>query len=328
MRVHASVLVSLSLLLGACGPIARNDVSLPATSHTSRALSATNGGTLNGRSLNGGTLNGGTLNGSDLGGVLVRLSFVGARVRGNATLDYGELRGTRFYGRHSSAVFEGDEFLLADFPGHLGDGGTVRIRIAQMTKADAPNADLDLYWPEHLETSTGQWKPACYDQYTGAPTWAVPVSGYWDFRQGVPGGGDKIEDPGSFTFACLNGAIAKCVMWGYRPWATYNGTSLAPYHQTCTRVVRADYCGDGMTHTVNGMRINLYDNLNIQQDTENWIFEAEWSPSGARCIHPYNRSHSSLPCYNDRVDLLCGYNLSPSLGALFRNETPSAGLTP
>ena len=55
----------------------------------------------------------------------------------------------------------------------------------------------------------------------------------------------------------MGGAIAKCVLWGYRPWATYNGTPLAQYHQACTRMVRADYCGTGTSYTVTGNRISV-----------------------------------------------------------------------
>jgi hypothetical protein len=36
---------------------------------------------------------------------------------------------------------------------------------------------------------------------------------------------------------------------GYKPWGhAPEGTSLAAYYQTCVRLVRADYCGDGVGH--------------------------------------------------------------------------------
>ena len=47
------------------------------------------------------------------------------------------------------------------------------------------------------------------------------------------------------------------------------------------RMIRADYCGDGTSWTVNGRTIDLYDGLGINVDTSAWTFEAEWTPSGA-----------------------------------------------
>ena len=63
-------------------------------------------------------------------------------------------------------------------------------------------------------------------------------------------------------------------------------TSLADYHQACTRMLRADYCGDGTPHTVDGTLINIYDGIGIQRDTDDWAFEAEWTTTGARCSVP------------------------------------------
>jgi len=51
--------------------------------------------------------------------------------------------------------------------------------------------------------------------------------------------------------------IAKCYRWGYRPWVTGYG-DLATMHWTCTRLARADYCGDGVPHTRNGTTINVW----------------------------------------------------------------------
>ena len=49
-------------------------------------------------------------------------------------------------------------------------------------------------------------------------------------------------------------------------------------------MIRADYCGNGTSYTLNGRPINVYDALDIQLDTEAWRFEAEWTPAGARCV--------------------------------------------
>jgi ADYC domain len=276
----------------------------------------------NGVNLNGVNLNGVNLNGNDLSGFLVGVSYVPAR-KGGVAWEQVWLEGTTFKGYRDGTFSSGEDFLGAELVGQLGDGSTVPLRITGIHAAPEPNADLRLYDVEYL-ASDGAWYPACRDA-SGAPVGALPVEGVWDYRQGVAGGGAKKEDPGRFTFACQGGAIAKCVQWGYRPWVTHNGVSLAPYHQTCTRMVRADYCGTGESHTQNGRRINLYDRLGIQRDTANWLLEAEWDERGARCFSPLNRSHALLPCYDLRVDLFCGQDLLPLSRGLLRNETPTLG---
>jgi ADYC domain len=99
--------------------------------------------------------------------------------------------------------------------------------------------------------------------------------------------------PGKFTFACENGAIAKCIGWGYKPWAKKDGHSLADLHQACTRMARADYCGDGRSHTREDNPIDMYDGLAVltraTEASAGWeparaSFEAAWSPQGALCL--------------------------------------------
>jgi uncharacterized protein YjbI with pentapeptide repeats len=273
----------------------------------------------NGSDLNGSDLNGSDLNGSDLSAFMVSVSYNPTK-RGGAVLDDVWLDGTTFYGYKGSNIYMGAEFVGAEFQGNLGNGSTVPVRITGVSPAPEPNADVNLYTLEY-RNAEGVWLPACRNA-AGTPVQALPVEGVWDYRQDVVGGGSKTDDPARFTFACMGGAIAKCALWGYRPWATYNGTALANYHQACTRMVRADYCGTGKSYTKTGNRINFYDELGIQQDTENWMFEAEWDANGARCIYALNRTHSSIPCFDSRADLLCGQQLNPGRGVLLRDETP------
>lgn len=80
----------------------------------------------------------------------------------------------------------------------------------------------------------------------------------------------------------MNGVIAKCVAWGYEPWE--HGPDL---HQACTRLARADYCGDGVPHTENGTLIDVYDPRGILEPEGDMDFEAGWGPDGAVCVsHP------------------------------------------
>ncbi|QRK12916.1 hypothetical protein JQX13_24525 [Archangium violaceum] len=316
-----------ALLLSACaGPIEAENDSEAELAIIANPLLAENGG-----NLNGGNLNGGNLNGNDLSNFVVSVNFNPSR-KGNHELDTVWLQGTTFYGydgQEDGRIIRDTDFIGVEFQGNLGDGGTVRMRITGMNAAPAPNADLKLYSVQYFDAKDYTWKPACRDA-AGTVVQAIPVQGVWNYLQDVPGGGSKYSDPERFTFACLGGAIAKCTLFGYRPWASYNGTPLEPYHQACTRLVRADYCGSGRSFTVAGNRINLYDPLGIQQDTEEWMFEAAWDVNGARCFYALNRTHSELPCFNSRQDLLCGVDLgSNSLGVLLRNETPGTlGMDP
>jgi hypothetical protein len=314
-------LLLTAVLAGCAGSLEAPEEALLPVADLSQELTAANGTNLNGTNLNGTNLNG-----TDLSQFLVSTDFAGAMVNGSSVLDTLQLEATRFTGQKGSAVFTGTDFLYADFYGNLGNGSQVRLRITGMSRAPAPNEDLFLYEVKYL-ASDSTWQPACRDAQ-GNPALALPMHGVWDYRQDVPGGGSKLEDPARFTFACVGGSIAKCALWGYRPWVTHNGVSLADYHQTCTRLVRADYCGTGRSYTQTGNRINLYDELGIQQDTEDWVFEAEWDTNGARCFYPLNRSHAGIPCYDSRVDQFCGLNLTPDRGVLLRNETPGAGLLP
>ena len=87
---------------------------------------------------------------------------------------------------------------------------------------------------------------------------------------------------------CTSGTIGKCVRMGYKPWtAAADGTPLWAYHQACTRMLRADYCGDGAAHTHNGTAVNISDRLGLQRfdPAPDMSFEAAWGADGAVCVH-------------------------------------------
>jgi hypothetical protein len=108
-----------------------------------------------------------------------------------------------------------------------------------------------------------------------------PVSGSWTQ--------DGRHIPGSkFLLACTAGAIGKCIRFGYKPWKVGpHGERLWDYHQACTRMIRADYCGDGHSWTHNGTEIDLYDHIGInrRRPDETMSFEAAWGGQGAVCVH-------------------------------------------
>ena len=93
---------------------------------------------------------------------------------------------------------------------------------------------------------------------------------------------------------CRGAVLAKCTEFGYRRWATATRCSLgsgcsdvalAPIHQACTRMMRADYCGDGMPNTVDGHPIDIYDALGVNVEEEpKWKFEADKYPGYIRRV--------------------------------------------
>jgi len=292
----------------------------PDLAETRGELSAENGQNLNGQNLNGQNLNGQNLNGQNLNGpdtgtFTIWTSLLNAKSNGR----FGDLHleGSELVGNGA----RGTSLVNAELLSRRGDGSDVRTRIASVL-APALGSTRWRYVLDYREVD-GNWYPVCPGR--GA---AIALAGTWDYRQGVPGGGSHTDDATKVTFACEHvGALAKCVDDGYEPWSFAGTTSLAKHHQACVRLLRGDYCGDGTPYTQNGNRVNLYDGLGIQTDTEDWFFEAEWDEAGARCFSPLNRSHAGVPCYNARVTLGCG-SQQFSLGTLLVDETPTAGLTP
>ena len=159
---------------------------------------------------------------------------------------------------------------------HDEEGGVHSLRIDRIDKDPGdPDGEIFLYDTSFQDANDGTWKPFCLPDRDGRTT-AIPIQGSWDgARNYVPS--DRI------TFACTNGALAKCVRFGYKPWKSVGGVSLLEYHRACVHLVPADYCGDGRAHTRNGTGIDLFDRLHIQkrEARAGLLFEAAWSPTGA-----------------------------------------------
>jgi hypothetical protein len=141
-----------------------------------------------------------------------------------------------------------------------------------------------LYTLEQRIDNGASWQLACPADADGRRA-AIPLAATWDEQ------GARVESSSLFTFGCTTGVIAKCYRWGYRPWVTGYG-DLVTTHWTCTRLARADYCGDGTSHTRDGTLIRVWDNLPSPGPIlarEGGLlgllaFEAGWSTSGAVCL--------------------------------------------
>ena len=222
----------------------------------------------NGWEMNSANFNGWEMNGWEMNGVLLEgSSFTGTKIVDNVAVPMAGL-----------------DFIGAEI--QLGNSERTAILHIDNIYPDPahPGGDVYFYDISVLDPATSTWTSLCHDG-EGVATSAIPLTGAWDMATGA-----RLNAPDAVTLACRGAALAKCVEWGYAPWATAGGVSLADHHQACTRMVRADYCGDGTPHTINGTPIDVIDGLTPQIQAEGtigraaWGIEAEWGPDGARCV--------------------------------------------
>jgi len=232
----------------------------------------------NGEATNRTYSNSGTINAVTYQGV----KFAGASIGGVAivgvTIVDGKLVGTR---QSDNVQISGSSLKNARMKGRYSDSAEVDIRIDDVVHDNV--YDVDWNYASVSFDSGSTWKPYCKN---GEPV--LPVMNRWSVTN------SRVSDPSVFTLACDMGALAKCVKWGYNPQRSKQECdgaghckqqSLDDWHEACTRLVTADYCGDGIPHTRNGTPIDIYDNLNIQTRSGTLRgVEADWTTDGARCI--------------------------------------------
>lgn len=145
----------------------------------------------------------------------------------------------------------------------------------------------------------GNWTPLCIHARGGDPR-AIPIASVWNQL------GDRSESASEFTFACVSGVIAKCNGFGYKPWARDVSTAAGTVrltgdlHDSCTRAMMADLCGNGQSYTLTGTPINIFDNkfrTPVKKDDVNlreWAFEAGYDRNGAHCLAKFRWEHLKL----------------------------------
>jgi hypothetical protein len=271
-----------------------------------------NGVSMNGVSMNGVSMNGVSMNGVSMNGVSM-----------NGTLFSGTLaNGTKV---------NGGGFVGARMLATATNNTQVTLNIDDIVQWSDP--EIYLYNVSYYTGTT--WEALCgYDEF-GEVKSAIPMAGRWDYTSGTATGGDWIEDATQFTFACVGAAIAKCTQLGYKPWKnvtecgedeeeedTCRAVSRRSHHQACTRMVRADYCGDGTSHTEDGVHINLWDNFGIQTKASvpaTWLNDAEWSPDGSVCISNYR--HNPSGATSSYVSTRCPSRASSTFGCFSSGST-------
>jgi len=199
-----------------------------------------------------------------------------------ATVRNVEVEGTAF----RVTLTDGRVLAQDELPGirlMLGDGSgrhrQIRIDAVEPDAKD-PAGEVVLYTLSEQDPGSGEWRNLCEPDPDGRRL-GFPLGG--TFTRG----GEYVASSGRFLVTCTGGAEGKCIRFGYKPWRQGpDGASLAAYYQTCVRLVRADYCGDGIGHTRNGTPIDLFDKIGIQHDeiAPGMTFEAAWGPDGAACV--------------------------------------------
>jgi hypothetical protein len=307
---------------------------------------------LAGRDLNGVSLNGKVLDGHIVTSVSLKSATHDGRKVRPIKLRETKFVGVDVYGK----TVEHSELDGAVFLATLDDGSTLELSVFLADRLPNPDGPSYQEYEVYYDTTQGP-RSLCGEDESGRAIEAMPLPGVWDYSQGTPTGGAHLDDRDRFTFACAGYALHKCVDAGYPPWETVLGcedspgkgkgkkgkgkdkkeddedkpkgkggkhcqqVSLAPYHQACTRLLRADFCGDGVSHTVNGIEVNMYDGLGIRVDSEDWAFEAEWDEHGAICARIERLKGVDLPsCLADLVDESCGDWEHLKQGALLASE--------
>ena len=271
--------VGLAVASG-CGPNDLNGVSDQDIAAQWQSDERDNGTELNGVELNGISYNGISYNGISYNGISYNgISYNGISYNGTS------LKGTR---ADQSVEVDSTAFTGVDMNGVLTNGNALAMKIVSVTWNSV--AGQYLYTIKYYNGDTYSWEWMCGLDGNSNPIAAMPI-----MKAYVHPNFDLDSNQNRFTFGCVNAAVAKCALWGYRPWdqnraETYSSTTkyrdLGLWHQSCQRLVRADYCGNGVSHTRNGTPVDVYDAMGIQNpdNVGGNTLEADWRPDGAYCI--------------------------------------------
>jgi hypothetical protein len=256
------------------------------------ATTEQHGMTMQGMTMQGMTMQGMTMQGMTMQGMRLDGATLGGDSLTNVRVEHGEVVAER-----DGTTLRGTALVGAHFFADVHNTSVTPTATAKpeyrVTKIALEDPDYDptetgqtyVYTLEQRIAETSGWAPACLPDSDGRRI-AIPLAATWDDH------GDRVVSPGRFTFGCTTGVIAKCYRWGYRPWLTGYGADMAAMHWTCTRLARADYCGNGITHTHEGTWVNVWDKLPAPGPIQHhgllppvgMLFEAGWNTGGAVCL--------------------------------------------
>jgi hypothetical protein len=251
------------------------------------------------------------------------LSAFGSPAMATATVRSVEVEGTAF----RVTLNDGRVLPQDQLPGTilvLGDGTgrqrRIRIDAVERDRQDAAG-EIILYTLFEQDAESGEWRNLCLPNPGGRRV-GFPLAGvftadgrYEPTHQGI-------------LLTCTGGAEGKCIRFGYKPWGFGpNNIALAPYFQACVRLVRADYCGDGVGHTRDGTPIDIFDTIGIERDepAPGMSFEAAWGPDGAVCARrarlPDVLDSTTIAAYCPRLAHAIGETCNEAAPALLYNRS-------
>jgi len=199
-----------------------------------------------------------------------------------------------------------DQATGASMKNAIISGGGFNMRIVE---AQSPQSlgDRWQYRLEQQDPSSGLWSPACDEPNLVLPPADPPASPPYAFAMNgwVWYDGGIISSNSQVTFACTTGVMAKAVKWGYgtdTQWSsiTENGTYVGSVTgfdmmQAASRMARADYCGQGLTNTLDGTPIFVDDVYrNPGAIPQGFAFEAAWPGRAAKEYNAVN--HDPVVC--------------------------------
>lgn len=127
--------------------------------------------------------------------------------------------------------------------------------------------------------------------------------------------GDVHKRADSLYFGCLSGSIGKTALWGYAPDSPGMPSLSLSAFETATRMLRSDYCGDGVSYTELGKMVTLRDRWLINEFAPMpFTTEAVWGADGggAVCLNRIRKTGVTLlaphVCPDGREIPLCGDN--------------------
>jgi hypothetical protein len=305
MRNRLNFMLAPVALAAAC----TSEPSEPSSVHIDE-LTWNNGISVNGISLNGISVNGISMNGISVNGISVNgISVNGISVNGismnGISVNGISVNGISVNGTAVNGIsVNGTDFIGARMFAQLSNGDSLELHVDDIAPLDGANSDV-LSYAVSASVDSG-WVPLCGYDTDGSVKRALAVPGSWNLTTGA-----WSDDGSAFTFACRKASVAKCVEFGYKTWLGFGD-----HQHACVRMLRADYCGDGVPHTITGTLINLYDDAGVQVDTESWPVDAEWGPDGALCVN-HVRGGSVPSCFAEKQSASCG---SFENGALLIDE--------
>ncbi len=254
-----------------------------------------NGSVLNSKNFNSKRFNSKRFNGMSLGNVIQRINgaLTSSVIRNGTPLSNIQIiNGSLLSAYDGSNTKIGaqlaDTVYKINFDPMADGGEDLTFKILSVVQSAAQS---DVYFHTvHQINEFDAFETLCRDG-AGNPTEAIALPGTWHGETAI-----RQSTSGKFTWACRGASLAKAVEWGYRPWVD---AAMEDAHQAAMRMIRADYCGDGVTHTTNGNPIDVSDKWSIQTSDTDWPIEAKWGPDGAVCLNTPRKlqwPRESLPC--------------------------------